>query len=336
MKLSHLIKEIQSYVVALYHECPEQKVSFLATLKNLREEALLMIKKPQFLRDFLHLESEKPSNLTLVIAKSIADKNAEEVTQVAQNYPVVVVENISQVTVLLSKIFYHQWMENLPHTSEIDPLAQVSPQAIVAPGVRIAEKAIIHPGAILQRGVEVGAESEIFPGVVLYPGVKVGDRVRLHAQVTLGSDGFGYEFLEGAHQKIWHQGGVIVGDDVEIGAQSTVDGGTFSPTVIGEGTRIDNQVQIAHNVIIGNHVILCSQVGIAGSVEIADYCVLGGKVGISHGAQLGAGCQVAGGSLVHGTWKPGSRLAGYPATSFSEWKRGIMASRRLARGKKHE
>jgi len=182
----------------------------------------------------------------------------------------------------------------------------ISPQAIVHPSARIGEGVIVHPGATIGAAAQVGPHSvihsgvrigddcilgenvTIFPNVVLYENTVVGPRVVIHAGAVIGSYGFGYKFVEGRHEPTAQLGNVEIGPDVEIGACATIDRGTYGRTLIGAGTKIDNQVQIAHNCRIGRHNMLCSQVGIAGSTTTGDYVVMAGQVGVRDHVHIGS------------------------------------------------
>ena len=149
-----------------------------------------------------------------------------------------------------------------------------------SPALESGRGCILHAGAVVGEGCSLGEECILFPGVVVYPGARIGNRVILHAGVVVGSDGFGY-VSDGCRQwKFPQVGEVIIEDDVEIGANSTIDRGSLGDTRIGAGTKVDNLVQIAHNVEIGRHVVIASQTGISGSTVIEDYAVIGGQVGI--------------------------------------------------------
>jgi UDP-3-O-[3-hydroxymyristoyl] glucosamine N-acyltransferase len=181
----------------------------------------------------------------------------------------------------------------------------VSPHAVVSPSARLAHDVDVHPGATIGDDVTIGAGSvihagvrimagcsiaeavTIFPNAVLYENTVVGPRVVIHAGVVLGAFGFGYAAVDGKHQLSAQLGYVELGADVEIGACSTIDRGTYGPTIIGEGTKIDNQVMIAHNCRIGRHNILCSQVGIAGSTTTGDYVIMAGQAGVRDHVHIG-------------------------------------------------
>lgn len=213
--------------------------------------------------------------------------------------------------------------------AKIDATAHVGPLCVVEEGAEIG------PGSVLQASVFVGRDARIGdgcflqPGVVLAAGCVLGNRVRLQAGVVVGSDGFGYEFIKGRHEKIPQIGVVVIEDDVEIGANSTLDRARFSRTVVGEGTKIDNLVQVAHNVIIGKHVILCSQVGISGSTTIEDYVVLGGQVGVGGHITLGKGTKAGGQTGIAFDTEPGSYLNGTPAIPYMVERRLQVLHQRL-------
>jgi UDP-3-O-[3-hydroxymyristoyl] glucosamine N-acyltransferase len=214
-------------------------------------------------------------------------------------------------------------------TAYVAPGAEISPLATVGPLCVVETGAVIGAGTYLESSVNVGRHARlgehcwIMPGAVVGSYCEVRDRVRLQPGVVLGSDGFGYEFVNGRHEKVPQVGVVIVESDVEIGANSTVDRARFSRTVIGEGSKLDNLVQVGHNVTIGKHCILCAQVGIAGSTTLEDYVVLGGQAGVGGHITLGKGTKAGGRAGISSDTAPGSYLNGTPAIPY-------MLERRLA------
>ena len=211
------------------------------------------------------------------------------------------------------------------------PAAGVHPTALIAPGAQVAASATVGPLCIVEagawvgervhlearvfvgRGTVVGDDSWLMPGVTVSAECTLGRRVRLQPGVVIGSDGFGYELVAGRHEKVPQVGTVVIGDDVEIGANSTVDRSRFEKTVIGEGTKIDNLVQIGHNVVIGRHCMICALVGIAGSCTLGDYVVLGGQVGLAGHLTVGSGSMVAAKSGVKDDIPPKSKVWGSPS-----------------------
>ncbi|HSI39787.1 MAG TPA: UDP-3-O-(3-hydroxymyristoyl)glucosamine N-acyltransferase [Xanthobacteraceae bacterium] len=215
--------------------------------------------------------------------------------------------------------------------ARIEEGVTVDPGAVVGPGAEIGAGTVIVSGAIIGPGVRIGRNCAIGAGASLLHAL-LGDRVIVHPGARIGQDGFGYASGAGGHAKIPQIGRVIVQDDVEIGAGTTIDRGGLRDTVIGEGTKIDNLVQIAHNVRIGRHCIIVSQTGIAGSATLGDYVVLGGQVGVIGHITVGEGAQIAATSNVKDNVPPGARWGGSPAKPMRDWFREVMAVQRLGRG----
>jgi UDP-3-O-[3-hydroxymyristoyl] glucosamine N-acyltransferase len=223
----------------------------------------------------------------------------------------------------------------------IHPTAVVAPSAIVAPSAHlgpccvVGERVRIGARSVLQGGNHVGADCRLgedvnlFPNVVLYAGTEVGNRVRIHSGTVIGSDGFGYVFDEGMHRKVPQIGNVLIRDDVEIGANVTIDRGALGPTVIGRGTKIDNLVQVGHNVTIGEHCLLVSQVGIAGSTRLGNSVILAGQVGLAGHLKLGNRVSVAAQSGVMNHIPDGEKWLGSPAQPDRQAKRQMIAMQRL-------
>jgi UDP-3-O-[3-hydroxymyristoyl] glucosamine N-acyltransferase len=219
----------------------------------------------------------------------------------------------------------------------IHPTAIIAPSATVGRDVRIEAGALIGEGAIIgdrawigaysvvADGVRVGTDARLFPHVTLYSGTVLGDRVTAHSGARIGSDGFGYVFRHGAHEKIPHVGRCLVGNDVEIGANSTLDRGSIDDTVIGDGTKIDNLVHLGHNVRIGRLCLLMAQVGIAGSTRVEDGAILAGQVGVAGHINIGAGARLAAQAGVISDIPAGETWSGYPARPHREAMRASAA-----------
>jgi len=205
----------------------------------------------------------------------------------------------------------------------------ISASATIGARSVIGDRAIIHPGVHIAEDCRVGNDCELFPGVVLYRKTIVGNRVRIHANSVLGADGYGYVMHDGRHEKVPQIGWVEVGDDVEIGACTTVDRGALGPTWIGAGTKIDNLCQIAHNVHIGKHCLIVSQTGISGSTTLGDYVTLAGKVGTAGHIHIGSRSIISGNSMVAKDVPEGSHLSGYLARPHREWMESQAAVNRL-------
>jgi UDP-3-O-[3-hydroxymyristoyl] glucosamine N-acyltransferase len=211
--------------------------------------------------------------------------------------------------------------------------AEVSlgPHAVIGAGARLGDRVDVMAGAVVGDGVAIGADSVLWPNVVCYPGTTVGERVTLHAGVVLGSDGFGYVPGREAHEKIPHVGRCVIGDDVEIGANTTIDRGSVDDTIVGPGTKIDNLVQIGHNCRIGARCFIMAQVGLAGSTRLEDDVILAGQVGLAGHLTVGRGTRIGAQSGVTVDVPAGSTLFGYPARNHREAHRAIAATYRLAK-----
>ncbi len=207
--------------------------------------------------------------------------------------------------------------------------ATVGPLCVVEEGAVVGERSHLQAQVFVGRGAAIGDDCWLMPGVILAAECVLKNRVRLQPGVVVGSDGFGYEFVAGRHERTPQIGHVLVEDDVEIGANSTLDRARFSRTVVGEGTKIDNLVQVAHNVVIGRHVILCAQVGISGSTTIGDYAILGGQAGIGGHITIGAKAKVGGQGGVAFDVEPGTYVNGTPAMPYMLGHRLEVLHRRL-------
>jgi UDP-3-O-[3-hydroxymyristoyl] glucosamine N-acyltransferase len=175
----------------------------------------------------------------------------------------------------------------------------------------------------------LGEDVTIFPNVTLYPGTEVGNRVRIHSGTVIGSDGFGYVLDNGVHRKVPQIGNVIICDDVELGANVTVDRGALGPTIVGKGSKIDNLVQIAHNVTVGEHCIIVSQVGVSGSTKLGNYVILGGQVGLAGHLKIGNRVSVAAQSGVMTNIPDGEKWLWTPAQPDRQAKRQMIALQQL-------
>jgi UDP-3-O-[3-hydroxymyristoyl] glucosamine N-acyltransferase len=213
--------------------------------------------------------------------------------------------------------------------ARVAPTASVGPYVVVGDGAAVEEDAVLHPFVCVGAGARVGRGAVLHPHVVLYPRTSVGERVVLHAGTVIGADGFGYVWRDGRHVKVPQIGTAVIEEDVEIGANSAVDRATVDETRIGAGTKIDNLVQVGHNVRVGRSSILCGQVGIAGSATLGDGVVVAGQSGISNRVTLGDGARVAGKSAVFDDVPAGRQVAGTPATESSRWRRQVALLQRL-------
>jgi UDP-3-O-[3-hydroxymyristoyl] glucosamine N-acyltransferase len=248
----------------------------------------------------------------------------------------VVVKNPQYAFAVLLKAFHVPPHENMgiseravvSDTAVIDENVTIHALAYISDSARIGKGSIVFPGVFIGRRSTIGEGCLIYPNVTIREGVTIGKNVIIHPGAVIGADGFGYVFENGRHNKIPQVGGVIIEDDVEIGANVTIDRATTGNSVIGKGTKIDNLVQVAHNVQIGQHSILVAQVGIGGSTVIGNGVTLAGQVGISDHAEIAAGTIVGAQAGVTGRLKKGMYL-GSPARPYRETLKSLDLFQRL-------
>jgi UDP-3-O-[3-hydroxymyristoyl] glucosamine N-acyltransferase len=242
----------------------------------------------------------------------------------------------------------HALYPDAKRPSSLFAASGVSPSALVHPSARLESGAVVDPAAVIGPRAEIGAGTVIGPGAVIGPDVcigrecsigagativhtLIGDRVIIHAGARIGQDGFGFIPDMRGPIKVPQVCRVVIQDDVDIGANSTVDRGAIRDTVIGEGTKIDNLVQIAHNVQIGRRCLIAAQTGISGSTIVGDYVMMGGQVGIADNLNIGDGAAIAASSGVAWDVPAGQKYGGSPAEPSRDWMKGVSALRRLAR-----
>lgn len=269
-------------------------------------------------------------------------KNSEKYSELEKVFGwIATVKDVNFAMVVMSRPFYDKKFNHLNYhvdgrqmgTAEIHPEAEIAQNVFIGENVKISAGVTICPGVVVMPEVVIGEGTIIFPNTTIYPYTQIGSNCRIHSQVCIGADGFGYNFYHGEHKKVWHFSGVVIGDDVEIGATATIDSGAFAPTKIGNGCKIDNAVNVGHNAWIGDHCVLCGKVGIAGSSVLGNYVVLGGGSGTFPGARLGDQVMMGALSVVHENtvWDKGQVLAGNPAMPLKEWLRFQAKLRRLAK-----
>ena len=208
--------------------------------------------------------------------------------------------------------------------------ASIGPLAVIEDGVEIGERVIVGPGCIVQRGARIGADSRLTARVTVYAGVRIGRRCIVHAGAVIGADGFGFAPDAGTWVKVPQVGSVQIGDDVEIGANTTIDRGAIDDTVVEHGVKLDNQIQVGHNVTIGAHTAIAGCVGISGSTTIGKRCMIGGGVGIAGHLTIADDVVVTGCSLVSASIRQaGSYSSGMPTVETRLWRRMVAHLRRL-------
>jgi UDP-3-O-[3-hydroxymyristoyl] glucosamine N-acyltransferase len=214
-------------------------------------------------------------------------------------------------------------------TAKIDPTAHVGPHCVIGERASLGARAVLQAGNYVGDDSKLGEDVNLFPNVTVYARGVIGNRVRIHANSVIGSDGYGYVQDGPIHLKIPQIGNVVIGDDVEIGAGVMIDRGALGSTTIGKGTKIDNLVQVAHNVQVGEGSLLCAQVGIAGSTKLENYVILAGQVGIGGHLKIGNQVTVGAKSGVMHDIPDGQKWMGIPAQPDRELKRQVIAVHKL-------
>ena len=214
-------------------------------------------------------------------------------------------------------------------SAQVDPTAHIGPHCTIGERVKIGANCVLQSGNSVGDDSVLGDETNLFPNVTIYSRTQIGKRVRIHAGAVIGSDGFGYVFDTSFHRKVPQIGNVILGDDVEIGANTTVDRAALGSTSIGKGTKIDNLVQVGHNVEIGEHCIFCAQVGISGSTKIGNYTVMAGQAGLAGHLKIGNKVTIGSKSGVMHNIPDGEQWLGIPAQPDKQAKRVMIAMQRL-------
>jgi len=322
----------------------------LATIETVSSFSIILLKDQKFLKRFVELvlsgsSKDLPQGIGIIIPEEKGETYINAIKQGTKdgdpvknkNWSFITAKNVQLCLALISRAFYDQ--KNLEcndivdgrimGTADIDPSCHLSQNCFIGAHVKLGANVTIHPGVTIMSHSVVGEGTVIFPSVTIYPFSKIGNRCRIHAGSIIGSDGFGYQFANGVHHKIWHLGNVVIGNNVEIGANSTIDRGTISDTEIGKGVIIDNLVHIAHNCKIGDGVVICGKVGFGGSVKVGDFTVIGGDANFAPDITVGPQAQIAGMSGVTGNVESKEQVAGHPARPLKEWFRGVALVRRL-------
>lgn len=337
------IKSKDATFQLIHEKNPNQEFLGITDAVLKKPQHLFFIKNKNFLNEIV--ESEELKNLGLIVEEkyyhlldTASLEKLKEASLLATTKDVMLTmcmlsENFHKKTFLDSDNFLDgRQLGNV----EIDPTAMIAQGVFIGSRVKIGANVKIYSGVTIQSDVEIQEGTILFNNVSIYSLTKIGKNVRIHAGSVIGADGFGYHFSAGTHHKIWHMGGVEIKDNVEIGANSCVDMGTFSPTIIGAGSKIDNHVQVGHNVKLGNGVVLCGQVAVGGSTTIGDFTVAGGQAGFGNGLKIGKGVQLAGASGAVSNIGDGETVGGFPARDHKEWLKSLAMLRKLALNKKEE
>ena len=214
-------------------------------------------------------------------------------------------------------------------SAKVDPTSHIGPNCVIGEGVKLGARCVLLGGNHVRREAQLGDDVVLHPNVVIYPKTRIGNRVIIHAGTVIGSDGYGYVFDEGRHRKMLQVGQVVIHDDVEIGANTAIDRGALGPTVIGQGTKIDNLVHVAHNVSFGRHCLIMGQCGFAGSTHLGDYAVVASQSGVSGHLKIGTQAMIGAKSGVMRDVPDKGAVVGIPAQPDKQMKRQWIAMQQL-------
>lgn len=312
---------------------PDNTVNQVANMQSARPGCLVFAENDQYLDQALSSQA----TLTLTTAKLVEAWKERSQSELPADKSLLLTSNTRVAYARALELFFPlvQAKPGVHPTAVIDAGAQVDPSAeigahcYVGPGAVIGENTRLMDSVSVGEGVQIGSNCLFYPHVTIYYGSQIGDRVVIHAGTVVGSDGYGFVFDAGQHRKIPQIGNVIVENDVEIGANVTIDRGAQGPTVIGAGTKIDNLVQIAHNVKIGKGCLLVAQSAIAGSSSLGDFAIIAGQAGIAGHIHIGSQATVAAQSGVMHSIPEGEKWLGSPAKPDRQTKREWLAANRL-------
>lgn len=277
------------------------------TLHEAKAGDITFVENPSYLPQ---LEQSPASFAVVPIGTNIAGKTTIECADPLMAFAAIL-QAVRGITAAVSSGIHAKAVLAAGVRVGADPSIQAF--AVVNENTKIGDRCQVHSGVVIGKNCQVGSDVILYPNVVLYDNVVIGDRSIIHANAVIGADGFGYRFHQGKHVKVPQVGGVRIGNDVEIGACATIDGGAFEPTIIEDGTKIDNHVQVAHNCKIGKHNLLAAQTGLGGSCTTGNYVVMAGQVGVKDHTLIGDGTVIGAKSGVMHDFPAGSRIYGAPA-----------------------
>jgi UDP-3-O-[3-hydroxymyristoyl] glucosamine N-acyltransferase len=281
---------------------------------------------------------ERADRVPLLQRKSKAGAVVVPAGVTPEGFAVIQVENVLESFEMIARFFTPPRDETIRGISErafVHPMAKIGVNvaighfAVIEEDVILGDNVQIHPGVHIAAGCSIGDHTTIFPNVVLYRDTIVGSRCVIHSGTVIGAFGFGYDSSQGIHKLSPQIGNVVMGNDVEVGANTTIDRATYGSTLIGDGTKIDNFVMIAHNCKIGKHNLLCAHTGIAGSTTTGEYVVMAGRVGVKDHVHIGDGAVIGAMAGILGDVDPNVRIVGIPATPEKEQMRIQIALQRL-------
>lgn len=302
------------------------KVSTFARIEEGHSGALSFLANPKYTH---HIYSTDSS--VVLVKKDFTPEHPVKATLIRVDDPYATVAHLLEMVTQMSKV-EKAGIETPSFISEgvdVPEDAYVGAFAYISKGVKLAPGVKIYPQVYIGDGCEVGEGSVLYAGVKIYAGCKVGKRCIIHSGAVIGADGFGFAPIDGGYEKIPQTGNVEIEDDVEIGANTTIDRAMMGATRIGRGVKLDNLIQIAHNCSVGEHTVMAAQAGVAGSAKIGAHCMVGGQVGFVGHISIADGTQIGAQSGVSKPTKPGDRVMGSPAVDMGEYARGLVYAKKL-------
>ena len=302
------------------------KVSTFARIEEGHSGALSFLANPKYTH---HIYSTDSS--VVLVKKDFTPEHPVKATLIRVDDPYATVAHLLEMVTHMSKV-EKVGIETPSFISEgvdVPEDAYVGAFAYIGKGVKLAPGVKIYPQVYIGDGCEVGEGTVLYAGVKIYAGCKVGKRCIIHSGAVIGADGFGFAPVDGGYEKIPQTGNVEIEDDVEIGANTTIDRAMMGATRIGKGVKLDNLIQIAHNCSVGEHTVMAAQAGVAGSAKIGAHCMVGGQVGFVGHISIADGTQIGAQSGVSKPTKPGDRVMGSPAVDMGEYARGLVYAKKL-------
>lgn len=302
------------------------KVSTFARIEEGHSGALSFLANPKYTH---HIYSTDSS--VVLVKKDFMPEQPVKATLIRVDDPYATVAHLLEMVTQMSKVekVGVETPSFISEGVEVPDDAYVGAFAYIGKGVKLAPGVKIYPQVYIGDGCEVGEGTVLYAGVKIYAGCKVGKRCIIHSGAVIGADGFGFAPVDGGYEKIPQTGNVEIEDDVEIGANTTIDRAMMGATRIGKGVKLDNLIQIAHNCSVGEHTVMAAQAGVAGSAKIGAHCMVGGQVGFVGHISIADGTQIGAQSGVSKPTKPGDRVMGSPAVDMGEYARGLVYAKKL-------
>lgn len=306
----------------------EVKVGTFAKIEEGHEGALSFLANPKYTHHIYTTESS-----VVLVKRDFVAEHPVKATLIRVDDPYATIAQLLEMVQEMTRVD-KRGIEQPCFIAEgvtIPEDAYVGAFAYIGSGAKIGNGAKIYPQTYVGNGCSIGDGTTLYSGVKIYDGCVVGDRCILHSGVVIGADGFGFAPVDGHYEKIPQTGNVVIEDDVEIGANTTVDRAMMGSTRICKGVKLDNLIQIAHNCTVGDHTVMAAQVGVAGSAKIGKHCMVGGQVGIVGHLSIADGTQIGAQSGVNRATKPGERIMGAPAVEMGEYARSLVYIKRLGK-----